>query len=794
MSTTTELLLFQAAAAPTGASALGIPASDADYEAFAETLKTELGYGQSGAKTGNSLPQKGESVPANTATSPSSVENEGGSASPVQAVTDRSQGAARDTGSVSPDTAAPMAGDGPQNSSTESDLEVASESGVSSRETDNLSADSPLAKSAQWNEVEVSDRLKAIEQLFANYGGSNSAGSFDSEVQQKLALSALSLDAIEQRLAKLAQAEIIDFENGVSQGDAKAPDLFGLLTASVDETGMPAVSVKAASLSSSVAPAETGDLLEMAQVIRQASSGVSDAASSSGINALAANTASVVSARSDTISNMMASSGQGEISGTLSADLQQILATGDETLEAIQVRLQTLSKEGVTLFNKENYFNNPRLAGSALTAQHASGSAPVLTHADPILTGRTETGLTLASGGDKQVSGVNAPNAAAANASQRTNVGALDGIEIDPRRAVVTLTSSKSQQAATRSEATHVDTIMRTSSLLADEVRRALASVKRGDAASAAREPASPVLDRSTAITLSPAQMAAQRQATVSAQAGAASDASGTSETGARNSALAAMSASGGSEMLRSVDAERSRMAASTANRAAAPSAAPAADLLAAAQGQGAMQDAHLDTRVSQDLSGSRSVSFELPSSTQPASLSANSVATPGLAASNAANTATGLRTGGDVPMQNAAWSPQFSEELGERVRVFVNNGLQEARLQLTPADLGRVQITINTEGDHARVVFVAETALARDLLDQSMPRLREMLQQSGIQLAQGDVSDQAESQAEGERLQADADGGSRTDSDGQPAEAESSLVGTDRPTGGQEGRVDTYI
>ena len=63
MSTTTELLLFQAASAPAGASALGIPASEADYKAFAETLKTELGNGQSGTKTGNSLPQKGESVP-----------------------------------------------------------------------------------------------------------------------------------------------------------------------------------------------------------------------------------------------------------------------------------------------------------------------------------------------------------------------------------------------------------------------------------------------------------------------------------------------------------------------------------------------------------------------------------------------------------------------------------------------------------------------------------------------------------------------------------------------------------
>ena len=94
--------------------------------------------------------------------------------------------------------------------------------------------------------------------------------------------------------------------------------------------------------------------------------------------------------------------------------------------------------------------------------------------------------------------------------------------------------------------------------------------------------------------------------------------------------------------------------------------------------------------------------------------------------------------------MQTQPGTPQFSEELGGQVRVFVNNGLQEARLQLTPADLGKVQITINMEWEHARVVFVAETAAASDLLDQSMPRLREMLQQSGIQLAQGDVSDQA--------------------------------------------------
>ncbi len=136
---------------------------------------------------------------------------------------------------------------------------------------------------------------------------------------------------------------------------------------------------------------------------------------------------------------------------------------------------------------------------------------------------------------------------------------------------------------------------------------------------------------------------------------------------------------------------------------------------------------------------------------------------------------------------------------MGEQVRVFVNNGLQEARLQLTPADLGRVQITINTEGDNARVVFVAETAAARDLLDQSMPRLREMLQQSGIQLAQGDVSDQTESQRRGEGPD---EGGQRLaqgDGDAQATGAEHTLRpqlgnidGVDGVDGA--GRVDTYI
>ena len=67
MSATTELLILQAAPAPTGALALGVPASDAEYEAFSETLKAELNSGQTGVENGKSLPQGGENLPDNEA-------------------------------------------------------------------------------------------------------------------------------------------------------------------------------------------------------------------------------------------------------------------------------------------------------------------------------------------------------------------------------------------------------------------------------------------------------------------------------------------------------------------------------------------------------------------------------------------------------------------------------------------------------------------------------------------------------------------------------------------------------
>lgn len=112
----------------------------------------------------------------------------------------------------------------------------------------------------------------------------------------------------------------------------------------------------------------------------------------------------------------------------------------------------------------------------------------------------------------------------------------------------------------------------------------------------------------------------------------------------------------------------------------------------------------------------------------------------------------TAPRTPAHLAMTHAPQDAEFAGELANRLQVFARNGGHEATLQLHPADLGRLQVSITTDGDQARVLFVADSAAARDAIEQSMPRLREMLAQSGLQLSHSDVSGQFQGGADSQR------------------------------------------
>lgn len=87
------------------------------------------------------------------------------------------------------------------------------------------------------------------------------------------------------------------------------------------------------------------------------------------------------------------------------------------------------------------------------------------------------------------------------------------------------------------------------------------------------------------------------------------------------------------------------------------------------------------------------------------------------------------------------AGSDAWFQDLGARVDWLKDMKLEKAELQLHPAELGLLEIQISAGDDATTVSFVTHNAEARQLIEDSMPRLRELLAHQGMQLGQSHVS-----------------------------------------------------
>ena len=96
--------------------------------------------------------------------------------------------------------------------------------------------------------------------------------------------------------------------------------------------------------------------------------------------------------------------------------------------------------------------------------------------------------------------------------------------------------------------------------------------------------------------------------------------------------------------------------------------------------------------------------------------------------------------------------SPDFKNALAERVGMWVSgtpaNGQMTAELRLNPEDMGPVHIRIVMDGQNAQVDFAAAHAETRQALEASLPALSSALEDAGLSLSGGGVSDQGASQA----------------------------------------------
>ncbi len=87
--------------------------------------------------------------------------------------------------------------------------------------------------------------------------------------------------------------------------------------------------------------------------------------------------------------------------------------------------------------------------------------------------------------------------------------------------------------------------------------------------------------------------------------------------------------------------------------------------------------------------------------------------------------------------------SPQWQNSLGERMIWLVKRDIQQAELSLNPRHLGPVEVRIEVRNEQASITFSAHHAVTRDALEAAVPRLREMLGEAGLALANADVSQQ---------------------------------------------------
>lgn len=138
------------------------------------------------------------------------------------------------------------------------------------------------------------------------------------------------------------------------------------------------------------------------------------------------------------------------------------------------------------------------------------------------------------------------------------------------------------------------------------------------------------------------------------------------------------------------------------------------------------------------------------------------------------------------------AWDNQVSQRI-----VYMVGKEQVATLTLNPPDLGPVQVVLNVTNDGASVAFSSNQQEVRQALENALPRLREMMGESGIALGNATVDagmpDGRQAQQDGERRH--ASGGGLGNAGGTVAAGDDAAVrpATRTVSLGDNGLVDTF-
>ncbi|PTP48834.1 flagellar hook-length control protein FliK [Vibrio splendidus] len=108
------------------------------------------------------------------------------------------------------------------------------------------------------------------------------------------------------------------------------------------------------------------------------------------------------------------------------------------------------------------------------------------------------------------------------------------------------------------------------------------------------------------------------------------------------------------------------------------------------------------------------------------------------------------------------------NEQVAEKVQMMMSKNLKNLDIRLDPPELGQMKIRMTMNNDVANVHFTVNNQQAREVIEQTLPRLREMLAQQGLQLADSSVQQQSSGQGQDRYNNGEQQSGTNRTNDGQ--------------------------
>jgi flagellar hook-length control protein FliK len=97
-----------------------------------------------------------------------------------------------------------------------------------------------------------------------------------------------------------------------------------------------------------------------------------------------------------------------------------------------------------------------------------------------------------------------------------------------------------------------------------------------------------------------------------------------------------------------------------------------------------------------------------------------------------------------EVPIDSKIGTPRWTRDIHQSVSMLVQSRNPVAELRLTPEDMGPIQIRIDFSDAKPSVSISVQQTDTRNALDAALPRLREMMAESGINLGGSSVEQQS--------------------------------------------------